>query len=83
MNKSELQVPAWKIRHLIRNRFSKRLQELRVELGYTQLQLAMNAGLDRSFILDMDRGVKEPTISTLDLLATVFSLTLSEFFDGV
>jgi transcriptional regulator with XRE-family HTH domain len=47
------------------------------------MRLAMNAGLDRSFISDIERGVKEPTISTLDMLAIVFSMTLSEMFEGV
>jgi DNA-binding XRE family transcriptional regulator len=77
------EAPSWKGREPVRIRFGKRLHELRTSRGYTQMQLAMNAGLDRSFISDIERGVKEPTISTLDMLAIVFSLTLSEMFEGV
>jgi len=77
------EAPSWKGKEPVRIRFGKRLNQLRTERGYTQMQLAMNAGLDRSFISDIERGVKEPTISTLDLLAITFSMTLSELFEGV
>lgn len=77
------EAPSWKGREPVRMRFGKRLHELRTSRGYTQMQLAMNAGLDRSFISDIERGVKEPTISTLDMLSIVFSMTLSEMFEGV
>ena len=75
--------PSWKGRKAVSIRFGDRLHQLREQRGYTQMQLAMIAGLDRSFISDMERGVKEPTISTLDLLAITFNLTLSELLDSV
>ena len=77
------EAPSWKGKEPVRVRFGKRLHNLRQERGYTQMQLAMNAGLDRSFISDIERGVKEPTISTLDMLALCFNLTLSQLFEGV
>ena len=75
--------PSWKGVQPVRVRFGKRLHELRIGAGYTQMELAMRAGLDRSFISDIERGVKEPTISTLDLFSLSFSKALSELFEGV
>ena len=75
--------PSWKGMEPVRKRFGKRLYELRSSKGYTQMQLAMQAGLDRSFISDIERGVKEPTVSTLDQIGTTFSMTLSELLEGV
>jgi DNA-binding XRE family transcriptional regulator len=83
VNMTQHEAPSWKGREPVRVRFGRRLHELRTSKGYTQMQLAMNAGLDRSFISDIERGVKEPTISTLDMLAVVFIMTLSEMFEGV
>lgn len=77
------EAPSWKSREPVRVRFGRRLNELRTSRGYTQMQLAMHAGLDRSFISDIERGVKEPTISTLDLIAVCFKVSLSELFKGV
>jgi len=61
----------------------ERLKEVRVSKGYTQIQVAMSADLDRSFISDLERGAKGPTISTLESLANVYSMTLSELLEGV
>lgn len=58
-----------------------RLREMRESRGYTQMQLAMNASLDRSFLSDLERGVKEPTLTTLNMIATAFNMTLSELLD--
>jgi transcriptional regulator with XRE-family HTH domain len=80
---SKYEAPSWKGREVVSLRFGKRLHELRTERGMTQMQLAMRAGLDRSFISDIERGVKEPTISTLDLLSVTFNLTLSELLESV
>ena len=77
------QAPSWKGIAPVKIRFGNRVHELRTTKGMTQMQLAMRAGLDRSFISDIERGVKEPTISTVDLMAGVFSMTLSEVFEGV
>ena len=75
--------PAWKGLKPVSVRFGERLHQLRTDRGYTQIQFAMAAKLDRSFISDMERGVKEPTVSTLERIANAFSLTLAEFFEGV
>ena len=75
--------PSWKGKTPIGVRFGARLNQIRTERGYTQLKLADVSGLDRSFISDMERGVKEPTISTVELLCNAFSMTLGEFFEGM
>jgi transcriptional regulator with XRE-family HTH domain len=49
----------------------------------TQIQLAERADLDRSFISDMERAVKEPTIQTLDAIALAFNISISELMKGV
>ncbi len=67
----------------INTRFGTRLREVREGKGMTQLQLATEAILDRSFISDIERGVKEPTTSTLEKIAGVFKISLSDLFIGV
>jgi transcriptional regulator with XRE-family HTH domain len=47
------------------------------------MQVAERAGLDRSFISDLERGIKDGTGTTLATLAVAFSMTLSELLEGV
>lgn len=78
-----VKAPSWQGRRPVKERFGSRLYDLRTSRGYTQMELAMRASLDRSFLSDMERGVKEPTLTTLDTLAKAFTLTLSEFLDTI
>lgn len=75
--------PVWKGNERAGIRFGRRLNTMRTGRGVTQLQLAMKAGLDRSFISDIERGVKEPTIQTLDQLAQAFNTSISDLCEGV
>lgn len=64
-------------------RFGQRLRDLRVSRGMTQIQLSDYAHLDRSYISDMERGVKEPALGTLVKLSITFNLTLAQLMEGV
>ena len=50
------------------------LRILRAAHGYTQEDLAEHAGLDRSFIADIERGDLGVNLDTLDRLAQAFAL---------
>lgn len=62
----------------ISSRFGRRLRELRQERGMTQLQLAVDFGIDRTFISDVERGRKAISLTTLEILALGFKLSLSD-----
>ncbi len=48
------------------------VREIREELGLSQEALAMHSGLDRTFISLLERGRRQPSLSTILFLA--FSL---------
>lgn len=60
-----------------------RLLALRCGAGMTQHALSTRSGLDRSFISDMERGIKSCNIITLHTLAQTYKITLAELFAGV
>jgi transcriptional regulator with XRE-family HTH domain len=60
-----------------------RVHFLRRRHKLTQMQLSKRSGLDRSFLSDIERGVKAASIVTLHTLAQTFKLTLAELFVGV
>ena len=78
-----IEAPSWKGVPPIGERFGKRLKQIRTERGYTQLRLSCIAGPDRSFISDMERGLKVPTLLTIEQFATTFGITISELMEGV
>ena len=77
------EAPSWKGREAIASRFGRRLRELRLSRGYTQVELDSLAGPDRTFISEIENGHKEPTLHKLEEFADAFSMTVSELLDGV
>lgn len=78
MTLEKYEAPSYKVPEPIGIRFGRHLHNIRTSRGVTQMQLAERSGLDRSFISDMERGVKEPTISTLELIALSFNVPMQE-----
>jgi DNA-binding XRE family transcriptional regulator len=62
---------------------SARVLSLCEERGLSQRQLAIQAGLDPSYISRIIRGQTEPGLVTLAALAEVFGMTPSELLKGV
>jgi transcriptional regulator with XRE-family HTH domain len=50
-------------------RFGTVVRERRREIGLSQEQLALNANLDRSYLSEVERGLKSPTLETVEALA--------------
>jgi transcriptional regulator with XRE-family HTH domain len=64
-------------------RLGARIRRLRQERGWTQMYFAVHTGLSRTFISDVENGVKEPCLRSLETLADGFEIKLSELFRGI
>jgi transcriptional regulator with XRE-family HTH domain len=60
--------------------FGRQVRALRDERQWTQARLAEQSGLDVSYISQIERGRRDPSLSSLRALAQAFSLTLPELF---
>src|SRR5207249_12087222 len=58
--------------------FGDALREIRKEHDVSQEQLALDSGLDRTYVSLIERGVQSPTIRSVVKLATVLGVTPSE-----
>ncbi len=56
-------------RKRLRDAFGRVIRELRTESGLTQEKLSFRAGLHRTYISDLERGLKSPTLDAIDALA--------------
>lgn len=54
------------------------LRELRNRTGKTQETVALDAGLDRTYISMLERGLRQPTLETLLALSRALEITASE-----
>ena len=61
----------------IRKKFGKRLRQLREERGWSQEEFADRAGLHRTYVSAVERGVRNPTLSVLERLARALGVSLN------
>ncbi len=57
---------------------ARTLREHRQRLGWSQERLASTAGLDRSYVGDIERGAVSPTLQTLEKLSAALGIPASE-----
>lgn len=58
----------------------RRLRSLRQQRVLTQAQVAERAGLDVNYISQIERGRRDPSLSSLSALAKAFGLSLADLF---
>lgn len=57
-----------------------RIRQLRSDVHLSQEQLALKAGLAPSFLGEIERGAKKPSIESLEKIANALEVSLSELF---
>ncbi len=58
--------------------FGQRLRQLRKDRGITQVQMAEASGLIDTYISDMERGLKVPSLTTLLRLAAALGCKVAD-----
>lgn len=61
-------------------RFGQRVKTLRLQLGLSQEAFADKCGLDRTYISGIERGVRNPTLEVIAVIADGLQIELSDLF---
>lgn len=61
-------------------RFGKRIKELRNAKKYSQEELADKAGLHWTYVGQMERGERNPTLKNIIKLARALNISMHELF---
>lgn len=61
-------------------RFGQRVRQLRTELGLSQEAFADKCGLDRTYISGIERGVRNPTLEVIAVIADGLGKSLEALF---
>ena len=56
------------------------LRRLRVARGLSQEALAVDAGIDRTYVSRLERKMENPTVAVLEKLAAALCVQIVEFF---
>jgi transcriptional regulator with XRE-family HTH domain len=57
------------------------VKRLRVKAGISQERLALDAGIDRTYVSRIERKAENCTVGILEKLAEVIGCKITEFFD--
>lgn len=60
-----------------------RIRYLRKKKGMSQEDLALDSGVNKNYLSDLERGMRNPTINVLERIALTLEVTLSELFMGI
>ncbi|MEG3089183.1 helix-turn-helix domain-containing protein [Sphingomonas sp. PB4P5] len=61
----------------IRQRLATNLKRLRAEHGWSQERFAFEAGIHRTYVSDLERAARNPSITILDRLAAPLGVSAS------
>ena len=65
----------------IRQRLGHNVRRLREEQGWSQEDYADRAGIHRTYVSDIERGKRNPTITVVEKLAAPFSISSGSLID--
>jgi transcriptional regulator with XRE-family HTH domain len=65
----------------VRRRVGLNVRKFRGELGLSQEQLAFDAGLHRTYISGVERGVRNPTVTVLEQVAVALGVPAARLLD--
>ena len=65
----------------VRQRLGANLRRLREASGRSQEAFADDAGLHRTYISDVERGTRNPTITVVEKLATALGVKIGALLD--
>ncbi|KFX02593.1 XRE family transcriptional regulator [Pectobacterium betavasculorum] len=62
-------------------RFGQRVKTLRLQAGLSQEAFADKCGLDRTYISGIERGVRNPTLEVIGVIADGLEIKMKDLFD--
>ncbi len=65
----------------IRTRLGKNLRRLRAEKGWSQEAFAFEAKIHRTYVSDIERGARNPTITVVEKLAVALGVNMGQLLD--
>ena len=67
----------------VNKQLGMRIKYLRSLRKWSQEDLALEAGVNKNYLSDLERGSRNPTLKILEKIASSLDITLEELFKGI
>ena len=67
----------------INKQLGYRIRYLRQEKNWSIEDLALEAGINRNYLSDLERGTRNPTLAILNKIAVALGIDLNVLFEGI
>ncbi len=67
----------------LQRKFGKVVKELRLEKSLSQESLALESGIDRTYISDIEKGERNISLQIISQLSQALQISLSDFFKKI
>ena len=68
---------------MVDDAFAKVLRDLRLKKGFSQESFAFEVGIHRTYVSQLERGLKSPSLKTVQRISEVLNVSLSELMSLV
>ena len=65
----------------LKTRLGMAIKTQRASLGISQEELAHRAGLHRTYVSDLERGARNPSIESIEKLANALQISVAKLFE--
>ena len=67
----------------LKRTFGSAIKDKRAEMGFSQEELAHRAGLNRTYVSNVERGARNPSLECIERLAGALEVSISGLFARV
>ena len=67
----------------INTQLGMRIRYLRKRKGLSQEDLALESGINKNYLSDLERGARNPTIVVIEKIASALEIDLATLFMGI
>ena len=67
----------------VRQILGKNMRRIRVAAGLSQDEIAVRMGVEQTYVSGLERGVRNPTLTTLDRAATALNVKITHLLEEI
>ena len=67
----------------VEKQLGMRIRYLRIQKKWSQEDLALEADINKNYISDLERGMRNPTLKVMEKIAIALEISLEELMKGI
>lgn len=67
----------------VEKQLGMRIRYLRMQKKWSQEDLALEADINKNYLSDLERGMRNPTLKVMEKIANALEITIEELLKGI